>query len=48
MRDELTGISGGASASFGYDLFGWRRTKTVSSTTTQFSWMTKPFLSAIT
>jgi RHS repeat-associated protein len=35
-RHELTGINGGASASFGYDAFGRRRTKTVSSTTTQF------------
>jgi RHS repeat-associated protein len=35
-RDQLTGISGGASASFGYDAVGRRRSTTVSSTTTQF------------
>jgi YD repeat-containing protein len=35
-RHELTAISGGVSASFGYDAFGRRRAKTVSSTTTQF------------
>jgi RHS repeat-associated protein len=35
-RNELTGISGGVSASFAYDGFGRRRSKTVSGTTTQF------------
>jgi RHS repeat-associated protein len=35
-RNKLTGISGGATASFGYDGFGRRRTTTVSGTTTEF------------
>ena len=35
-RNELTGLSGGVSASFAYDGFGRRRAKTVSGTTTQF------------
>jgi hypothetical protein len=34
--NELSGTSGGVSASFGYDGFGRRRTKTVGGTTTQF------------
>jgi RHS repeat-associated protein len=35
-RNQLSGISGGVSASFAYDAFGRRRSKTVSSTTTNF------------
>jgi RHS repeat-associated protein len=35
-RNVLTGISGGASASFDYDAVGRRRAKTISSATTQF------------
>jgi YD repeat-containing protein len=35
-RNELTGISGGVSASFAYDAVGRRRSRTVGSTTTQF------------
>ena len=35
-RNELTGLSGGASASFAYDGLGRRRAKTISSTTTGF------------
>jgi RHS repeat-associated protein len=35
-RNQLSSISGGASASFGYDAWGRRNTKTVSSTTTNF------------
>jgi RHS repeat-associated protein len=35
-RNELTGLSGGVSASFGYDAIGRRRSRTVGSTTTQF------------
>jgi RHS repeat-associated protein len=35
-RDQLTGITGGASASFAYDAVGRRRSKAVSGTTTQF------------
>jgi RHS repeat-associated protein len=35
-RNQLTGISGGVSASFAYDGAGRRRAKTISSTTTQF------------
>ena len=36
VRDQLTGLSAGASASFKYDGLGRRRGKTVSSTTTNF------------
>lgn len=35
-RNQLSSISGGANASFGYDPFGRRIAKTVSGTTTQF------------
>jgi YD repeat-containing protein len=35
-RNELSGISGGVSASFAYDAVGRRRSRTVASTTTQF------------
>jgi RHS repeat-associated protein len=35
-RNELTGLSGGVSASFAYDAVGRRRSRTVGSTTTQF------------
>ena len=35
-RNELSGISGGVSASFAYDATGRRRSRTVASTTTQF------------
>jgi YD repeat-containing protein len=35
-RNELVGISGGVSASFEYDAFGRRRSKTVSGAATQF------------
>jgi RHS repeat-associated protein len=35
-RNQLSGTSGGVSASFGSDGFGRRRTKTVGGTTTQF------------
>jgi RHS repeat-associated protein len=35
-RNELTGLSGGASASFQYDGVGRRRAKTISGTTTGF------------
>jgi YD repeat-containing protein len=35
-RNELTGISGGVSASFAYDAVGRRRSRSVGSTTTQF------------
>jgi RHS repeat-associated protein len=35
-RNKLSSISGGVSASFGYDGWGRRNTKTVSSTTTNF------------
>jgi RHS repeat-associated protein len=35
-RNEMSGTTGGISASFGYDGFGRRRSKTVNGTTTQF------------
>jgi RHS repeat-associated protein len=35
-RDQLSSISGGATASFGYDAFNRRRTKTVAGTKTDF------------
>lgn len=35
-RNQMSAISGGVSASFAYDGFGRRRSKTVSGTTTQF------------
>ncbi len=35
-RNQLTGLSGGVSASFSYDGAGRRRAKTISSTTTKF------------
>jgi RHS repeat-associated protein len=35
-RNQLTGLSGGTSASFAYDGFGRRRSKTVSGTATNF------------
>ena len=35
-RNQLSSISGGTSASFGYDAWGRRKTKTVSSTTTNY------------
>jgi RHS repeat-associated protein len=35
-RNELTGLSGGVSASFAYDALGRRRSRTVGGTTTQF------------
>ena len=35
-RNQMTGLSGGSSASFAYDGLGRRRSRTVSSTTTQF------------
>jgi RHS repeat-associated protein len=35
-RNELSGISGGVSASFAYDAVGRRRSRSVASTTTQF------------
>jgi RHS repeat-associated protein len=35
-RNQMSGISGGVSASFGYDAFSRRRVKTVNGTTTQF------------
>jgi len=35
-RNQLSGMSGGVSASFGYDAFGRRRTKTVGSAQTGF------------
>lgn len=35
-RDQLVGLSGGISASFAYDGFGRRRSKTVSGTSTNF------------
>jgi RHS repeat-associated protein len=36
VRNQLTGLSGGASASFAYDGIGRRRGKTVNGTTTNF------------
>src|SRR5262249_34057619 len=33
-RNQLTGLSGGTTASFAYDAFGRRRSKTISGTTT--------------
>ena len=36
VRNQLTGLSGGASASFAYDGFGRRRGKTMSGTSTNF------------
>ena len=35
-RDQLTAISGGVAASFGYDAFNRRRTKTIAATKTDF------------
>jgi RHS repeat-associated protein len=35
-RNELTGITGGGTASFAYDAFGRRQSKTTSGTTTSF------------
>jgi hypothetical protein len=35
-RNQLTGLSGGTSASFSYDGIGRRRSKTVGGTTTNF------------
>jgi YD repeat-containing protein len=35
-RDQLTGLSGGTSASFSYDGFGRRQSKTISGTSTNF------------
>lgn len=36
QRNQLSSLTGPANASFGYDAFGRRRTKTVGGTTTQF------------
>jgi len=36
LRNHLSGISGGSSASFVYDAFGRRAAKTINGTTTQF------------
>jgi RHS repeat-associated protein len=35
-RNELTSITGGSNASFGYDAFGRRRTKTIGGVTAEF------------
>jgi len=35
-RNKLVGMSGGTSATFGYDGFGRRRSKTVGGTATNF------------
>jgi RHS repeat-associated protein len=37
-RNQLTGLTGGTSASFAYDGTGRRRSKTISGTTTTFLW----------
>jgi RHS repeat-associated protein len=47
-RNELVGLSGGTSASFAYDAFGRRRTKTIGGTTTNFLYDARNFVQELT